>query len=207
MSADRHAADPAQAKQRVEAMEAAADYNRRVYASTREWYNVAEAKAQLLLTVNGVFVTILSSLLFSRIGNIHAGISNFGPVTWFFLGVSVAALVCALTCAAGCLWSWHSQSGKEFAQLGVNPGDPASYRPEVLWYFGHLARLQPDGAVERLRKADRTFEAETLSYNVVDLAAKVLRKHRLVNAGWALTALALISLVAAGMSFLIDSHL
>ena len=47
--------------------------------------------------------------------------------------------------------------------------------PEVLWYFGHLARLQPKAAAGRLREADHEFEAKTLSYNVVDLSVKVLR--------------------------------
>ena len=54
---------------------------------------------------------------------------------------------------------------------------------------------------ERLRSVDRRFEIEKLSYHVVDLAHKVLRKHRYVNAGWAFTALALIALVAAGARF------
>ena len=81
------------------------------------------------------------------------------------------------------------------------------YRPEVLWYFGHLARLQHDAAVERLREADHEYEAKALSYNVIDLSARVLRKHRLVNRGWALTALELIAIVAAGTSFFIRAQL
>ena len=76
----------------------------------------------------------------------------------------------------------------------------------MLWYFGHLAHLQLDAAAEKLRGADQNFEAETLSYNVVDLSVKVLRKDRLVNAGWALTALALIALVAAGTSFFLRAQ-
>lgn len=53
---------------------------------------------------------------------------------------------------------------------------------------------------ERLRMVDRQFEIDALSYNIVDLARKVFRKHRLVNAGWAFTALALVALVIAGVS-------
>jgi hypothetical protein len=45
-----------------------------------------------------------------------------------------------------------------------------------------------------------------LHHNVIDLSVKVLRKHRLVNAGWALTALALIALVAAGTSFFVRAQ-
>src|SRR6266536_5881613 len=134
------------------------------------------------------------------------GGAGLGPDTWIFLGVSVIALMTAVACAAMCLWSLHGGVGAEFARLGVNPDNPASYRPEVLWYFGHLANLKPDAAVEMLRRSDRTFEMDTLSYNVVDLAQKVLRKHRWVSAGWAFTALALIALVAAGVSFFVQAR-
>jgi hypothetical protein len=97
-----------------------------------------------------------------------------------------------------CMWSLHGNAEREFARLGVDPGDPSSYRPEVLWYFGHLACLKVDAAVEMLRGADRRFEIQTLSYNVVDLASKVLRKHRWVNSGWALTALSLMGVALLG---------
>jgi hypothetical protein len=201
-----HTSDATTVQPQPEATEISAAYIRRVYASTREWYSVAETKAQLLLTVNGAFVTILSGIIFGKLSDVAAAGARFGPETWLFLGIAVAALVSALVCAAGCLWSFHGNAKEEFAYLGVNPDDPATYRPEVLWYFGHLAHLQLDAAVEALRTADRNFEAQTLSYNVVDLSAKVLRKHRLVNAGWALTALALIALVAAGASFFVRAQ-
>jgi hypothetical protein len=199
--------NPAPALARAGTNEIAAEYIRRVYANTREWYAVAETKAQLLLTVNGVFVTVIVGVLFGRIEVIGKGTAHFGPEIWVFLTTCVAALVCALVCAAACLWSWHGRVGREFTSLGVDPDDPVSYRPEVLWYFGHLARLRADTTVERLRAADREFEAETLSYNVVNLAGRVLRKHRLVNAGWAFTALALIALIGAGTSFFIRAQL
>jgi hypothetical protein len=202
-----HISDAATPQPQPETTEAAVAYIRRVYASTREWYAVAETKAQLLLTVNGIFVSILFGVLFGRLGNVNSSTAaRFGPETWVFLGVAVAALVSALACAAGCLWSFHGHAKEEFARLGVNPDDPTTYRPEVLWYFGHLAHLQWDAIAETLRGADQNFEAETLSYNVFDLSVKVLRKHRLVNAGWALTALALIALVAAGTSFFLRAQ-
>jgi hypothetical protein len=69
------------------------------------------------------------------------------------------------------------------------------------------AVLEPRAAAGRLREADHEFEAKTLSYNVVDLSAKVLRKHRLVNVAWALTALELLALVAAGTSFFIRAQM
>ncbi len=180
---------------------ATVEYLRHMYAMTRAWYTAAETKAQLLLAVNGLFVTVLFGILFGNSGDRHLGAARFGSGTWVLLSVSAVALVIAIICAALCLWSLHGRAKAEFDSLGVDPEEPASYQPEMLWYFGHIARLKRGAVKERLRSVDRRFEIETLSYHVVDLAHKVLRKHRWVNAGWAFTALALIALVAAGASF------
>jgi hypothetical protein len=75
--------------------ENAAEYTRRLYASTREWYTISETKAQLLLTVNGAFVTIFFGILFGKVGNLHAWAARFGPEAWVFLGVAVVALASA----------------------------------------------------------------------------------------------------------------
>jgi hypothetical protein len=183
------------------------EYLRLMYASTRDWYTAAETKAQLLLAVNGVFVTLLFGFLFGNADGVHAGARTFGLDTWTFAGVSVLALLAAVSCAVLSLWSLHGRAGRDFVRMGVERAAPGSYRPEVLWYFGYLARL-PAAAVEaQLRAADRKTETEALIYHVIDLSRKVLRKHKLVNAGWAFTALALFALAATGTSFFLHSRL
>jgi aspartyl/asparaginyl beta-hydroxylase (cupin superfamily) len=103
-----------------------------------------------------------------------------------------------------CLLPLHGRKSKrDVMALGVRGDDPTTYRPEVLWYFGHLARLDSAEAVRRLRSADRTVEIEALTFNVVELSGRVLRKHRYVNAGWMFTALALITLAACAGSLVV----
>jgi hypothetical protein len=63
------------AQPRGESAEAELEYVRRVCASTREWYTVAETKAQLLLAVNGVFVTILFGVLFGQNRDVRSGLA------------------------------------------------------------------------------------------------------------------------------------
>jgi hypothetical protein len=181
-----------------------AEYVRRVYDRAIDWYKVAEAKAQLLLTVNGVLVTVVFGIISGRVaGGRSARVP--GIETWFFLFAAISSLIGAVACAAACMWSMHGKD-KTFALLGVDRNDPASYRPEVLWYFGHLARLEIGPAAALISQADRKFEIVTLSYNVVHIAPIILRKHRLVNAGWALTAMAITSLIASGASILIRAQ-
>jgi hypothetical protein len=190
----------------VQAVEPGVEYVRYLYDSTRKWYATAETKAQLLLTVNGAFVTIIFGTLFSRNSELHADAARFSIVTWLLLSISVVALASAIACAGLCLWSMHGKVSKELAFLKVDPNSPDTYKAEALWYFGHLAHLRGPAAVNAIRKADRSFEIDALSYNVVDLARKVYRKHRWVNRGWAFMALSLITFAAAGTSFFLQTQ-
>ncbi len=121
-----------------------AEYVRRAYERAIDWYKVAETKAQLLLTVNSVLVTVGFGIVLGRITEAHALAGTSGVETWVFLFLAIAAFIGAISSAAACLWSRHSRNAKQaFVYLGVDPADPASYCPEVLWYFGHLAFLGP----------------------------------------------------------------
>ncbi|MFJ9004226.1 hypothetical protein [Streptomyces canus] len=179
-----------------------------MYERAMDWYKVAESKAQLILTVNGVLVTVTFGTAAGHISDGSEMAKVTGVETWFFFLVVVGALLGAVACAATCMWSRHGTNYKgTFALLGVNPEDPASYRPEVLWYFGDLAHLEMGAAAALISRADRRFEITTLSYNVVHLARIVLRKHRFVNAGWALTALAVASLILGGASLFVRAQI
>lgn len=183
------------------------EYVRRAYDRAIDWYKVAESKAQLLLTVNGLLVTVYFAVLTGKAGSADRAARLVGTEARIFAMVSAAAVIGATGCAAGALWSRHTGNIKEaFPRLDVEPGDPASYCPEVLWYFGHIARLDADAAARMIGGADRRFEVTALSYNLVNLSHVVLRKHQFVNLGWALTATAIVSLVLAGAALLIQAQ-
>ncbi|NNN30011.1 hypothetical protein HLK59_06480 [Streptomyces sp. S3(2020)] len=130
-----------------------------------------------------------------------------GIETWFFYSVSTGALLGAVSCAAAFLWSRHGKNYRgNFARFHVDPGRPETYKPEVLWYFGDLAHLDMDAAAELIGQADARFEVTALSYNVVHLSRVVFRKHRFINAGWALTALAVSSLILGGVSVFVRAQ-
>ncbi|MFJ8494693.1 hypothetical protein ACIRBZ_41110 [Streptomyces sp. NPDC094038] len=179
-----------------------------MYERAMDWYKVAESKAQIILTVNGVLVTLTFGTAAGHVSDGRQLAEVAGVETWCFFLVVVGALLGAVACAAACMWSRHGTNYKgTFAALDVNPENPASYRPEVLWYFGDLAHLKMGPAIALISRADRDFEITTLSYNVVHLARIVLRKHRFVNAGWALTALAIASLVLGGASVFVRAQI
>jgi hypothetical protein len=80
------------------------------------------------------------------------------------------------------------------------PAARAAVSEGSAWYFGHLASLEFLPAVTFLRRVDQRMEFDALTYNVIGLWHVVLRKHRLVNAGWLRTAGAVIAMIATSLS-------
>jgi hypothetical protein len=184
------------------------DYARRVYDRVIDWYKVAETKAQLLLTANGAFAAIFFGLASTNISKLQTFNRITGAETWCFLAIAILAFCGAVGLAAAGLLSRHQHNiNTDFARLAVRRDDPTTYTREVVWYFGHIASLEFGPAVNLLRTADQQLEFETLTYNVVGLSRVVLRKHRLVNAGWFLTAGSILAMTAAALSIFLRSQL
>jgi hypothetical protein len=201
-------AEPPAEPERRELNPGAIEFARRVYDIGIDWYKTVERKAQLLLTANGAFAAILLGVASSNVGELR----HFGRVarveTWCFMALTAALFCAAIGFAAASLLSRHQHNiASDFARLGIDRRDPATYREEAAWYFGHLASLEFAAAVELLRRADQRMEFTVLTYNVAGLSHVVLRKHRLINAGWMLTAGALLAMTGAGVSLFVRSQL
>jgi hypothetical protein len=179
------------------------EFLQRIYASNRDWYMVAEKKAQLLLTIDGAFLAIVFGVVSGDGGGTGDIAAHFGPETWVFALTALSAVVGSILCAALSMWSLHSRGVmKRLEADGLDTQNVATYRPEWLWYFGHLARLAPEHAASRLQHLTEEDEIATISYHTVDLAQRVLRKFQYVNAGWALAAIGLVAVAATTASSL-----
>ncbi|MFI5916679.1 hypothetical protein [Dactylosporangium sp. NPDC051541] len=136
---------------------------------------------------------------------------DLGPETWAFLAAAVSALAGAVTAAAACLLSRHRHNIKaDFKRLHVDYEDSTSqelYPVEALWYFGHLGSLPFRRAVASFEQITEADEYKILTFHVVGLSQVVLRKHRLVNVGWLLTSVTLLSLLAATTSYTVRASL
>lgn len=181
------------------------EFLRRAYASTREWYDIAERKAQIILGVNGILVTVVLGSIFGKLDQLHNLKLTLHPSTWILGALVACSVVGAVSCAALCMWSLHGNASlRELTEMGVDSRDGDTYRPEALWYFGHLANLDATLAVGRLRSSNRDFEIQVLSHHLVGLARRVQRKHRFVNGAWALTSAALILAAVTAVSVIIQ---
>ena len=64
------------------------EYARRLYDRVLAWYESAERKAQLILTLDGLFLSFLTSSLLSKPADLRPVVERFGAETWVFLGFS-----------------------------------------------------------------------------------------------------------------------
>lgn len=69
------------------------------------WYSSAEAKAQLVLTVNGLFVTFLTAAALGTRADVVQATAVFGPETWAFLALMALCLALAILSAVICVAS------------------------------------------------------------------------------------------------------
>jgi hypothetical protein len=175
-----------------------------LYNGIVAWYEHAERKAQLILTLDGVFVSFLSASAFKKSADLRATTSHFGPETWVLLGLMAASLVVSIASAVVALRSrLYSRAELEhyLARHRVDTTTEATYGPAVTWFFQHLAELDPGVLAGVLRRADTDFVVRSLVASVVPLAQNVVRKHRWVNRGFFFAGMVLIFFLGAAVSY------
>jgi hypothetical protein len=186
---------------------AGAKYLRELEESLRYWYSAAETKAQVVLTLNGVFLAFLSGSLLTNRERLKPTVGVFGPETWGLLAGMAAALVGSIVCAVACLMArgvWPWEVNKDLAAYEVRPDRPETYRPEVTVFFAHLAELRPEPFVKQMTKeVGPEFVVRALASDHILWSKYIRTKHRWVNGAFILTGMTLGFFVGVGVSYLI----
>jgi hypothetical protein len=181
------------------------EYLRRLYANVLDWYRVADSRAQLILTLDGVFITIVTGTVFAKPEELAAWQRVFGLETWAFLSLAALAIIGSITFALLCLHSRLHEATHRYigSHYKVDPRRIETYVPGVSWWYGMIAKLDQKIMIQYLQTADEMFEIDALANQVVLLSGMILRKHRRANRGWLLAGLSLLFLVAAGTSYVL----
>jgi len=201
-----------------ETTDAAFEYAQRLYANHLEWYRVAEHKAELVLTVDGIFLSLLSASLTLEAGKLRAVVREFGTETWVALGLMGIALLGSLASAVICLLSRHSTGVRvggasqestrgrlanvRRALGGISMSHPIGARlgPANIWFFEHIAAHaaeDPDGFLDHAKRVSRRVELEAMLHQVLVLSGNVKAKHVWANRAFVLTAITLASFAGA----------
>jgi hypothetical protein len=181
-----------------------ADYARQLYGDVLGWYRSAENKAQIVLTLDGLIVSFLTSSLITNVGDVRAATQEFGLETWALLAVMSTLFLLSVMSAVQCLRSRtysEEELSKLFAREGVDPQTRETYRPEVMWFFQMLGQLNRDLLEARLLEIETDFEVRARVSQIYYLSRNVTEKHRWVNRAFVFTGSSLSALLLAAVSY------
>jgi len=113
----------------------ALEYTRRVYANVLDWYKVADSKGQLLLTLNGIFITVVAGTVLGKPSEVVDRTREFGVDTWLLFMTTALFIVSSVLCAALCLRSRLGDPAVRslIQQFNVDPERRETYPADVAW--------------------------------------------------------------------------
>jgi hypothetical protein len=182
-----------------------AEYAQRVFAAALDWYRNADGKAQVLLTLDGAFLSFLTGSAFTKSEDLGKILGVFGVETWLFLVAMVVTLAGSIMAALQCLRSRLNDPVEIRAQLDAasRSVDIDDLPPPLLWFFGHIGQLDRKRFAERLQRLTTFDEVEALASETWLLSRNVGRKHKWVNRGFLLTAITFVMFLSAGTSYVV----
>jgi hypothetical protein len=153
----------------------------------------------------GVFVSFLTSTVFTKKQDMQSILNLFGIETWMLLLFMVAFLIAAIISALQCLRSRLAdpEDIEEHLQNIVKDSEGKDRQwPETMWFFGMIAQLNDRRRFQsRFHEFTGEDELRALSSQIFIVSKNVLRKHRWVNRGFLFIALTLLAFLASGVSY------
>ena len=176
------------------------EFSRSLYERTIDWYKNADSKAQIILTLNGVFISFLAASIFKSPDDLLKITNKFSSFTWFCL-LAMGVCVCfSIVCAVRCLWS-------RIESVTDHRGDAENADESLLdkiAFFGTIRHLSLKEFQNQLPKMNEDFEIKALGTQIYLLSKNVYEKHSAVNLGFVLVSGALIFFLLSGVSYLLN---
>jgi hypothetical protein len=186
---------------------AALAYSQLVFANVFDWYKSADAKAQIILTLDGALVAFLTTSVFKNPADLSEIAHKFTAWTWVLLISMCLCLAGSIMSALACLWSRVFLLAERDTVLveekkRIKEG-PAKYSPNVMLFFKTICWLEHDKFQEQLGTTDAAFHIKAFASQAYLLSKRVYAKHMWVNAGFVLAGVSLILFLASGVSYLV----
>jgi hypothetical protein len=183
------------------------EYSQNLYERVIDWYKNADAKAQIILTLNGVFVAFLTSSIFKNPDEVSRIVFKFGGLTWLCLALMSVCVVGSVICALACLWSriaFSAERDEMILKEMANLDKTGEYSPNLMLFFKTIQMLEAEKFQTQLTKIDEDFEIKALGSQIYLLSKRVYAKHIMVNYGFALFGGALIFFLFGGIGYLLN---
>lgn len=186
------------------ALEPAVAYSRRLYDDLLGWYRSADAKAQVVIGLDGAFLAFITAAAFRKPEELASLFDTFLPLTWQLLGLMAVTLVASMVSSIYCLWSRvYLRPSRIVASILAGSGTETgeTYPSGVMWFFQLVAGLDEDMFRRTLLGVNARFEIEALSSQIAVLSKNVRRKHIAANVGFALGIVTLLLFAGAATSY------
>jgi hypothetical protein len=121
------------------------EYSRRLYANVMDWYRIADSKGQLLLTLDGVLVTIVTGIVLGQPAEVSKRLGQFGALPLVPLGTG------------------QRVDPTPHPALRRRPETEETYTAQVAWWFGMIAVLEPQNIYSLIKQANEEFERDALA--------------------------------------------
>ncbi|WP_306204403.1 hypothetical protein [Actinoplanes sp. RD1] len=106
--------------------DAALEYSRRLYSNVVDWYQVAETKAQVILSPAGIFTSFLTGSVLVKSSDTRETVQAFAWHTWCALALLAVALAASITSAVMCLVTRimpRREAERRYAGAGAGTGE------------------------------------------------------------------------------------
>ena len=169
---------------------------RNLHATILRWYDSADFKAKVLLTLDGALVGFVSSSVFAKAGEIVSEVRS--PFVWLALGAMALLMSASIVAGLTCLWSRiRTPPEVEDSIRESTSNGTGIYAANLILYFGFIRRLDPKRYCRTITSLSPEREIEALSSQCTALSRNVFRKHVAVNVGFVCFGLALLALLIA----------
>jgi hypothetical protein len=180
-------------------------YINAVYTHTEHWYENADRKAQIVLVLDGAFLSFISSQAFTKASDLQNITVCFGPETTLLLTLMALSLAASILSAIICLHPrLHAKRGKTESMLKDEIGKRDTAEPipaRLSWFFGYLAQLDQERVARQLQNVDDSFAAEALAHEAAKFSRNVLQKHSWADRAFIFASSSLIFLLFATASY------
>lgn len=178
-------------------------FSRNIYERALDWYKSAESKAQIVLTLNGVFISFLGGNIFLH-DETKDSLADLGIGTFVVIGLMLVGLVSSIVFALICLKSRFGKTKIEQLTERDAKGNIIKYDHSIIFFFDHLRQLKPDIVAKQVNGLKEKDEIEILSRSVVILSQNVKEKHRSVNMSFMMFGFSLIMFAVALLFYLFN---
>ena len=176
-----------------------------VYAHVEHWYENADRKAQIVLVLDGAFLSFITSTAFVKAEDLRKIISCFGLETTIIIALMALSLAASILSAIACLHPrLHTKHDKTELMLNIeirksNVAEPIPAR--LFWFFGYLAQLDQERVAHQLQNVDDSFAAEAVAHEAAKFSRNVLQKHIWADRAFLFVSSSLIFLLLATASY------